>query len=434
MTRIIAKPLSKRRVVVTGLGVIAPNGEGKAAFWQNTLAGKSGIHEIDRFPLKGFQSRIAGHVDNFDPFSYGIAKRQIGSLDRFALFSLAGAAMAIEDAGLEHSSLDRNRVGVNIANAICGTRHMEESFLSMTGRGLRKIDPKQVDRVLYQSSTFNVASSVVAANYQFYGPCATVSTGCTAGLDSIGYSLDVIRGGKADVMIAGSTEAPLTPIALAAFDVVGALSSKRNDTPQQASRPFDRDRDGFVLSEGCGILILEELNHALERNAYIYAEVKGFASTSNAYHMTDLPADGADMARSIDLALRDSNVKPSDVSYISAHGSSTRQNDTNETAAFKRVFGEYAYNIPISSIKSMTGHALSAANSIESVVSVLAIDDKRVPPTTNYEYQDPQCDLFYVPNQAIEKDVDVVVKNASGFSGIHSTAIFTSPQYGGIAA
>ncbi|MDH4274301.1 MAG: beta-ketoacyl-[acyl-carrier-protein] synthase family protein [Gammaproteobacteria bacterium] len=418
-----------RRVVVTGLGVIAPNGIGKHEFWNNSMNGRTGIHEIDRFDLCGFKSRIAGHVDDFDPKAFDLTVTQIKHLDRFALFALACAKMAAQDSELQLDLEDRTRVGVNIANAIAGTRYMEESFLEMTDNGKFELTPSKAKNFLFQSSTFNVASAVVASEFGLFGPIATTSTGCTAGIDSIGYCVDTIRSGAADIMFAGATEAPLTPIALAAFDVVGALSSKRNDRPDRASRPFDGDRDGFVLAEGCGILILEELEHAKRRNAHIYAEIAGYGSTSNAYHMTDLPPDGRDMAAAISLALADANVSANDVDYISAHGSSTRQNDANETAAFKSVFGNHAYNLCISSLKSMNGHALSAANAIESVAAILTLNAKQVPPTINYEFRDPYCDLFYVPNEGVERDINVVVKNASGFSGIHSAAVFVSEQF-----
>jgi 3-oxoacyl-(acyl-carrier-protein) synthase len=317
---------------------------------------------------------------------------------------------------------------VLIANAICGTRLMETEFVSLTDSGRARLDPRRASRALYQSSTFNAASAEVAARNGFRGPCLTLSTGCTAGLDAIGMAAKLIRSGDADVMVTGASEAPITPIALAAFDVIGALSTGRNALPERASRPFDAGRDGFVLAEGCGILLLEERGHALARGAEPMAEVRGFGSCNNAYHMTDLPPDGADLARSIQLALENARIAPSEVDCVSAHGSSTKQNDTNETAAYKRVFGERAYDIPVTGLKSMTGHALAAANAIESVAAVLTLATGEIPPTINHEEPDPVCDLDYVPNVSVRRDVNVLVKNASGFSGIHSAAVYTSHE------
>jgi beta-ketoacyl-acyl-carrier-protein synthase II len=421
----------RRRVVVTGVGIVAPNGIGTEAFWANAMAGKSGIFPIEQFPTQGFKCRIAGQVLDFDAQALGLSVEQVQRLDRYIQFALVAASEAVEHARLNLDALDRDRVGVCVGNAICGTPLMERDFLVLTDRGTRPIDPTKVRPTLYQASTFNVASAEVARRYQVHGPCNALTTGCTGGLDAIGFAVDTLRSGEADVMICGAAEAPITPVAMAAFDVVGALSSKRNDTPQRASRPYDADRDGFVLGEGAGILILEERSHALRRGARILAEVRGFGSCNNAFHMTDLPADGNELARSMRLALEDANIRPEQVSYISAHGSSTRQNDANETAALKQVLGAHAYEVPISSLKSMVGHPLAAANALEAVSSVLTIHNGEVPPTINYETPDPACDLNYVPNVGIRKQVDVVLKGASGFSGIHSALVLTRPDFEG---
>ncbi|MDC3962400.1 beta-ketoacyl-[acyl-carrier-protein] synthase family protein [Polyangium jinanense] len=420
-----------RRVVVTGLGIIAPNGIGVQRFWENALAGRSGIYAIDTFPTEGFKSKIAGQVRDFDPMACGLREDQARRLDRYAQFAVAASIMAIKDAGIDVAALVPEKCGVCIGNAICGTAYMEQEFLAVTERGRAELRPELVNSCLYQNSTFNAASSEVASLYGMRGNCFTMSTGCTGGLDAIGAALDAIRDGDVDLMICGASEAPITPVAMGAFDVVGALSSKRNDTPSRASRPFDGTRDGFVLGEGAGILILEEREHALRRNARIYAELRGFGSCNNAFHMTDLPPDGKDLARALRLALADARITPQEVDYVCGHGSSTRQNDTNETAALKIVFGDHAYKLAVNSLKGMVGHPLAAANALEAVASVLSIHTGMLFPTINYEVEDPTCDLFYVPNEAIQRDVKVVVKDASGFSGIHSALIFTSPDYAG---
>ncbi|MFO0574274.1 MAG: beta-ketoacyl-[acyl-carrier-protein] synthase family protein [Polyangia bacterium] len=415
-----------RRTVVTGLGPVSPNGIGVQAFWENSLAGKSGIRRIEAFSTDSFKSKIAGQVSGFMPTQLGLSGEQVRRLERCAQFGVACTNLAVEDAGLQGGFGDGERVGVCIANAISGTGQMETEFLARTARGQARLDPLRVNLNLYQAATFNTPSAEVAAMYGLHGPCFTVSTGCTAGLDSIGFALNAIRYGEADMMICGAVEAPITPIAFAAFDVIGALSSKRNDDPERASRPFELDRDGFVLGEGGAVLILEEREHALLRGARIYAEVCGFGSCNNAFHMTDLPPCGTDLAHAIELALANAELSADTVDYVSAHGSSTRQNDVNETAAFKRVFGARAFEIPASSLKSMIGHPLAAANSIESVAAVMSLFTSRLHPTINYDKPDPACDLSYVPNRAIERPLRAVLKTASGFSGIHSAVVFAS--------
>lgn len=422
---------AERRVVITGLGIISPIGIGWRRFWESAMAGRSGIHGIELFPTSGFKSKIAGQVLDFDPRASGLREDQVRRLDRYAQFAVAASKMAVEDAGLGADTLAGDRTGVCIGNAICGTRFMEDEFLVLTERGQGRLDPTWVQRTLYQSSTFNAASAEVSSLYGALGPCFTLTTGCTGGLDAVGAAFDAVRNGDVDLMISGAAEAPLTPIALASFDVIGALSTKRNATPARASRPFDGQRDGFVLGEGAGVLILEEREHAVRRGARIYAELRGFGSCNNAFHMTDLPPDGIDLARSLRHALADARVRPDEVDCIFAHGSSTPQNDTNETAAFKDVLGAHARRVAITGLKSMVGHPLAAANALECVAAVLSIHTGRISPTINYETPDPTCDLYYVPNEGIERRVDVVLKDASGFSGIHSALVFTSPGYEG---
>jgi len=302
---------------------------------------------------------------------------------------------------------------------------LEEEFLFVTDWGKNPIDPRKGRPYLYDAAMFNTPSAEVSAVYHTQGINCTISTGCTAGTDSLGFAFELIRDGRQDIIITGASEAPITPITFGAFDVVNALS-KRNDDPYSASRPFDNKRDGFVISEGAGILIMEELEHAKKRKAHIYAEVVGYGTSCNAYHMTDLPATGEPMAKCINQALSDAAVKPEEISYINAHGSSTRQNDVFETAAYKLALGEFAYKVPISSIKSMIGHPLAAANAIESVVCCMIFKEGYLPPTINQQERDPQCDLDYVPNVQRKLSPRYILKTSSGFSGIHSAMVFKS--------
>lgn len=412
----------KRRVVITGIGVISPNGIGKKNFWDAIVNGKSAVERITAFDVSQFNSQVASEVKGFNPRAFNLREDQIRRMDRYVQFAVAGAKMAVSDAGIDFASEDRERIGVCMANAICGTKYMEEEFIVVTQWGKEPINPEYVSPYLYDASVFNTPSNEIAAEYNLMGGCYALSTGCTAGTDSIIHAYKSIARGETDVMIAGASEAPITPIALAAFDVINALA-KRNHDPSGASRPFDRGRNGFVLGEGCGVLILEDIEHAKKRGARIYTEIGGTGSTSNAYHMTDLPSDGIAQARCIDIALNNAQINIDDVSYINAHGSSTEQNDLFETNSFKRVFKDRAYKIPISSIKSMIGHPLSAANSIELAASCLIMESNCMPPTINYEEPDPACDLDYIPNKYREGKVDVIVKTSSGFSGIHSAVV-----------
>jgi beta-ketoacyl-acyl-carrier-protein synthase II len=414
----------KRRVVVTGLGVLSPNGIGKEAFWENTVSGRSGVRRVTDYDVSQFRSQIAAQVADFDPFAFGLSREEVERMDRYVQFAVAGAEAAVADARFLFGDEVRERTGVCLANAICGTRYMDEEFLRVTNGGKDPIDPRKVSPHLYDASMFNTPSSEIAARYQLKSICATISTGCTAGTDAVGLAYEVIQDGLADVMITGASEAPLCPITFASFDVLNVISA-RNDEPERASRPFDKERDGFVLSEGCGILVLEELGHALSRGAHIYCEISGFGTCCNAYHMTDLPADGDSMVPSINLALNDAGLLPEDIGYINAHGSSTKQNDVFETNAYKKVFGRRAYEIPASSLKSMVGHPLAAANSIELVASALTFETDILPPTINQEVSDPACDLDYVANKAREKRVNYILKTSSGFSGVHSSMILS---------
>jgi len=414
--------MKKRRVVITGIGVISPNGIGKDNVYNAMISGKSGVKRVDGFDVSIFNTKIAAEVRNFDPFKLGLTHQEVMRMDRYVQFGVVAGDMAIKDSGLDLSKENPGRSGVCLANAICGTKYMEEEFALVTDDGKKSIDPSKVRPDLYDAAMFNTPSIEISARYKLKGICNTLSTGCTAGTDSLGFGLETIQDGEQDIMICGAAEAPITPITFGAFDVVSVLSVK-NDEPEKASRPFDNKRDGFVLSEGAGILILEELEHALKRNARIYAEVLGFGTSCNAFHMTDLPSDGGAMVSCITLALKDASIKPQEINYINAHGSSTRMNDIFETSAYKTVFGDYAYKLPISSLKSMIGHPLAAANAVEMTVCMMIYEKGILPPTINQEEKDPLCDLDYIPNQARRIKVDTILKTSSGFSGIHSSLI-----------
>ena len=414
--------MRKRRVVITGVGTISPNGVGKDNAWNAFVTGKSGVRRVDGFDVSVFNTKIAAEVRDFDPFKLGLTHEEVMRMDRYVQFGVVAGNMALRDSGIDLSKENPQAIGVCLANAICGTKYMEEEFALVTDDGKNPINPSKVRPDLYDAAMFNTPSIELSARYHLTGTCSTLSTGCTAGTDSIGFGLEAIQDGEQDVMICGAAEAPITPITFGAFDVVNVLSC-RNDNPQAASRPFDNKRDGFVLGEAAGILILEELNHALQRNARIYCEVLGFGTSCNAFHMTDLPADGAAMTSCIILALKDSGIKPEEIDYINAHGSSTRMNDIFETNAYKEVFGPYAYKLPISSLKSMIGHPLAAANAVELTICSQIFEKNILPPTINQEEKDPLCDLNYIPNKAIAKKVNTIIKTSSGFSGIHSSLV-----------
>ncbi len=412
----------KRRVVVTGVGIIAPNGIGKEACWNSMINGISAVRRVTDFDVSMFNTKIAAQVMDFDPLKYGLTKEDAIRMDRYVQFAMVTADMALQDSMLDLDKVDKQRMGVSLANAICGTKYMEEEFALVTDSGKNPIDPTIVRPDLYDAAMFNTPSSEIAAKYGLKGICNTISTGCTAGTDCVGFSYEAIQDGEVDVMITGASEAPLTPITFGAFDTVNVLST-HNDEPEKASRPFDAKRNGFVISEGAGLLVVEELEHALKRGARIYCEIVGFGTTCNAYHMTDLPPSGEAKAACVRLALEDAGINPECIDYINAHGSSTRQNDVFETNAYKMVFGNYAYKIPISSLKSMIGHPLAGANGIELAIGALIFERNILPPTINQEFPDPECDLDYVPNKAREKRVNYMLKTSSGFSGIHSAMV-----------
>jgi len=410
-----------RRVVITGIGIISGAGEDKDTFYDNLIEGRPAIERVENFDVSLFVSKIASQDLNFDPQNFGIKDHE--RMDRYVQFGIAAAKQAVEDSKIDFSKLDAKRCGVVLANAICGTRFMEEEFLLVTDWGKNPIDPRKGRPFLYDASMFNTPSAEIGAIYQTQGMNCTVSTGCTAGTDSMGFAFELIREGRQDLIIAGASEAPVTPITFGAFDVVNVLA-KNNDEPHKASRPFDNKRNGFVISEAAGIIVMEELEHAQKRGAHIYAEVIGYGTSCNAYHMTDLPENGEPMARCMEEAIKEAGIKKSEIGYINAHGSSTKQNDAFETDAYKQVFGDLAYKIPISSIKSMIGHPLAAANAAESVLCCMIFKKGYLPPTINQEEPDPKCDLDYIPNKKREIMPEYILKTSSGFSGIHSSIVF----------
>jgi 3-oxoacyl-(acyl-carrier-protein) synthase len=410
------------------VGVISPLGNGKENFWQGLTSGRSATKHLSEvkscqlFERFEFDSQVISEVEEFDPEKLALPK-EVRNLDRFIQFAVAAAQQAVEDAHLDTKAIAGDRAGIVLSNAICGTREMESEFIKVTDYGLTSIDPTKVGPSLYLASMSNTPGIIISAMFGFQGSCVTLSTGCVGGLDAIGYAFDSIRYGDADIMLTGASEAPITPITIASFEIIHCLSRRHNHQPERASRPFDAQRDGFILSEGCGILVLEEMEHALRRGAHIYAEITGFSNTCNALHMTDLLSDGADLARAISGALTQSEMEPSEVHYINSHGSSTPQNDSCETSAIKMTLGDHAYTIPVNGTKSMLGHALASASAMEVVACALSIEHGFVHPTINYEEPDPRCDLDYVANEGRPWQGEVILTNASGFSGLHAAMI-----------
>ena len=418
--------MGDRHVVVTGYEAITPAGTGIQAFREAVFNGRPCGGPVRHFDVSRNASQIAAAIPDFDPIERGLEPSQAARMDRATQLAVVAARTAFAKSGLDVDALNPLRAGVCIGTAIGGTGFMEEQFRRVSAPAEQKPQwvsvRTDVDPNIYGAFLAFSVSVEVARDLGLNGPTTTVATGCTAGVDAIGTAENIIRAGLADVVITGGVDAPLTPIVLTSFDNIKALT-RRNDAPQRASRPFDRDRDGFLLAEGCGILVLEEEQHARRRGAPIHGRVLGFSSLSNAYHMTSLSPDGEDLSKAINGSLDRARVNIDEVDYINAHGSSTPQNDRNETGAFKRTFGDAAYTIPISSTKSIIGHTLGAASAIETIVCVMALEDGVIPPTANYETPSPDCDLDYVPNVAREQRLRVVECNASGFSGIHSALL-----------
>ncbi|MEU6056343.1 beta-ketoacyl-[acyl-carrier-protein] synthase family protein [Streptomyces xanthochromogenes] len=419
--------MTGRRVVITGVGVLAPGGIGTKNFWSLLSEGRTATRGITFFDPSPFRSRIAAEID-FDPEAHGLSPQEVRRMDRAAQLAVVATREAVADSGLDPSALDPYRTGVTIGSAVGATTGLDEEYRIVSDGGRRPlVDHAYAVPHLYDFMVPSSFAAEVAWQVGAEGPASVVSTGCTSGLDSVGYATELIREGSADVMIAGAADAPISPITLACFDAIKA-TTPRNDDAEHASRPFDASRNGFVLGEGSAVFVLEELESARKRGAHIYAEIAGYATRSNAYHMTGLRPDGAEMAEAIRLSLDEARLNPQDIDYINAHGSGTKQNDRHETAAFKRSLGDHAYRTPVSSIKSMVGHSLGAIGSIEIAASVLAMEHNVVPPTANLHTPDPECDLDYVPLTAREWTTDAVVTVGSGFGGFQSAMVLARPE------
>ena len=406
-----------RRVVVTGLGVVSPVGNKIETFWQNLVQGKSGIGRIDSFDASAFDSKIAGEVKQFDSSKY-LSPKENRRMERFVQFAVYAAKEAYQNSGLDLSKEDPNRLGVLIGSGIGSLHAIEEEHKILMEKGPSKISPFLIPTLIV-----NMAPGQVSISLGLKGPNSCVATACASGSHAVGDAFEVIQRGGAEVMVAGGTESCITPMGIGGFCAMKALSL-RNDEPTKASRPFDRDRDGFVMGEGAGIVILEEYEHAKKRGAKIYCEVVGYGMTGDAYHMTAPSPDGLGASRAMSQALLRAHLVPEAVDYINAHGTSTPLNDKTETLAIKRVFKDHAKNLAVSSTKSMTGHTLGAAGGLEAVVCCLTIQKNVFHPTINYEHPDPDCDLDYTPNQAREAKVDVCLSNSLGFGGHNATLIF----------
>lgn len=406
----------RKRVVITGLGVISPVGNDKESFWEALKEGKSGIGPITRFDASGMPVRFAGEVRGFDPNLF-LDRKEAKRMDRFSQYAVAATKMALEDAGLDMARVDPERVGVVFATGIGGMETFEEQSRVLLEKGPARVSPFFVPMMIA-----NMAAGQIAINIGARGINFTVNTACASGTNAVGEALRVLQRGEAEVVVTGGTEASVTPLAVAGFSSMKALST-RNEDPQAASRPFDRLRDGFVLGEGAGVLILETLEHALARGARIYAEVAGYGCTADAYHITAPDPQGEGAARAMALALADASLRPEEIDYINAHGTSTDLNDRLETLAIKKVFGPHAYKLAISSIKSMIGHLLGAAGAVEIVATALTIYEGIIPPTINYQEPDPDCDLDYVPNKARQQEVRAALSNSFGFGGHNAVVL-----------
>ena len=409
-----------RRVVITGLGVATPVGNGLETFWKNLVEGKSGIGRIQAFDTANYDCKIGGEVRDFDPKNFFSNAKDVRRTDRFVQLAMAASKMSIQDSGVDLEKVNRDRFGVIVSSGIGGLKTLEDQFSVLMNKG-----PQRVSAFTIPMLISNMASGVISMEFGLRGPNMCIVTACATSNNSIGESWRMIKFGDADIFVAGGSEAAIVELGLAGFSAMKALS-KRNDEPERASRPFDRDRDGFVISEGAGIAIVEELEHAKKRGAKIYCELTGYGLSADAYHMTAPPEDGGGAARAMQLALDHAKISPGDVDYINAHATSTGLGDISETQAIKKVFGEKANKVSISSTKSMTGHLLGGAGAMEMAACALAIRDGVIPPTINLENPDPQCDLDYTANKAKEKKVRVVMNNSFGFGGHNATLVATA--------
>ena len=410
--------MDKRRVVVTGIGMISPLGIGNEPTWRGLLEGRSGVGLITKFDPADFACKIAGEVRGFEPEQW-IEKKEVKKSDTFIHYAVAAAQMAVDDAGLDTSTCDTERMGVIIGSGIGGLPLIEEMHRKMLERGPSRISPFFIPGLIV-----NLAAGHISIRFTCKGPSSAPATACATGAHAIGDACRIIQRDEADVMFAGGTEAVITALAVGGFAAMRALST-RNDEPERASRPWDLNRDGFVMGEGAGVLILEERERAIARGAKIYCELTGYGMSSDAYHITSPSEDGSGMINVMRRALKDAGLQPSDIDYINAHGTSTPLGDKAESLAIKGVFGEHAYKLAVSSTKSMTGHLLGAAGGLEAAISALVVKEGMLPPTINHETPDPDCDLDYVPNQARKQDVRHVLSNSFGFGGTNATLVFS---------
>jgi 3-oxoacyl-[acyl-carrier-protein] synthase II len=411
-----SKTIPLRRVVVTGIGLITPTGKNKDENWDNIKNGRSGIGRITRFDASRHTSQIAGEIKNYDPNQY-FDRKDLRKFDPFIQFALIASEEAVKDSGLDLNAIDKEKAGVYIGSGIGGIHTIEINKEILMQKGPDRISP-----FFLPACIANLAAGQVSIRFGFKGPNLANCTACATGTHAIGDSMRIIQRGEADIMVAGGAEYPITPLGVAGFTAMRALST-RNDHPEKASRPFDKNRDGFVIAEGSALLVLESLEHAHNRGARIYAEVYGYGFTGDAYHMTapDPNADGA--YRAMKMAVADAQLKPEDIVYINAHGTSTELNDKLETHAIKRLFGEHAYKLAVSSTKSMTGHMLGATGSAEAAFTIMAMTNSFIPPTINYETPDPDCDLNYTPNQGISREIPYALSNSFGFGGTNASLL-----------
>ncbi|MFC2049841.1 beta-ketoacyl-ACP synthase II [Chloroflexota bacterium] len=407
----------KQRVVVTGVGMVAPLGTGVEKNWAALCRGQSGIKPITRFNAASLRCQVAGEVKDFNPKDF-VDEKFIGHFDPFIQYAMAASMMAVEDSELEVNKHNQNQVGVVIGTACGANTYFEDSHSFVVQGNLRKVPP-----FFLLNNSGNIVAGVVAIKFGAKGPNHCPMEACAAGTNAIGLAFRLIQHGEADVIIAGGAEAGITPTCVASLDVLGALTSKRNNHPESASRPFDADRDGFAIGEGSGIVVLEALDTALSRGAKIYGEVTGYGNNCDAYHYTAPSPTGEEQAGCMRLALKDAGISPEEIDYINAHGTSTVLNDVSETRAIKKVFGEHAKKLAISSNKSMIGHMWGASGAVEAIFSLLTLRDGIIPPTINHEIPDPECDLDYVPNQARKADINVALSNSFGFGGINGTLV-----------
>ena len=412
----------KRRVVVTGAGVISPVGNSLEKFWESLKEGRSGVRRLGYFDTGDYPSKVAGTVENFNPEDY-FSPKEVKRVDKFVQFALAASKLAIGHSGVDLDKVDRDRFGVLIGSAVGGITTIEDQHLVFLQKGPRRVSPFFVPMLL-----INMASGIVAMNFGLKGPNTAVSTACATSAHSIGDAYRIIERDEADMVLAGGSEAVLTPVAFAGFCAMRALTTSRNDQPERASRPFDRTRDGFVMSEGAAVVVLEELEHARKRGANIMGEIVGYGMSGDAYHIAAPSPDGEGAARAMRAALRSACISSGMIDYINAHGTSTPLNDKLETTAVKTVFEQHARKLAISSTKSHMGHLLGAAGGVEAIATLLAIQHNVAPPTINYEEPDPECDLDYVPNVAREMAIDYAMSNSFGFGGTNAALIFRKFQ------